>query len=82
MDTTRCYPGSLPKCWNCGAILLYLGRTPNAPCVTPNGRVDRHMSLVSGGFPGKPLRCSFCGRPSWSWIEDAQGRGRAPPPNL
>jgi hypothetical protein len=60
-DMLHCHPGSFPKCGRCGAILLYLGRVPSAPCVTPNGRVDGHMSYVEGK-PGAPSRCSFCKR--------------------
>lgn len=53
-----CYPGEWPKCWGCGAKLLYLGRTPTAECVTPTGRVDYHFKRVD--FTETGLVCTFC----------------------
>ena len=55
-----CYPGQYAKCRECNRILLYMGRVPSAPCVTPTGRIDCH---------GKQVRiiygissCDFCGQ--------------------
>jgi hypothetical protein len=66
-DKIDCYPGSYPRCYlGCGAILLYLGRVPSAPCVTPNGRIDGHMSYVRSHVNGRELGqliCDFCRRP-------------------
>lgn len=54
-----CYPGAWPKCWSCGVIVLRFGRTPSAPSVSPNGRIDGHMKYVSQNKRGA-LVCSFC----------------------
>ena len=64
-DRIDCYPGAYPRCrLGCGAILLYLGRVPSASCVSPNGRIDGHMSYVRGGFPGVKMTCAFCTKES------------------
>lgn len=62
-DATDCTPGEYPKCWGCGAIMLFRGRTPKAPCVSPSGRIDGHMKYVKGHSKGR-MRCAFCGRSS------------------
>jgi len=59
-DGWRCWPGEWPKCWRCGVIVLLFGRTPKAKCVSPNGRIDGHMSYVNG----RGNKCAFCGK-SW-----------------
>lgn len=56
-DGWRCYPGKWPKCWRCGVTVLRYGRTPEAACVTPNGRVDSHGAYVRGDGV-----CAFCGK--------------------
>lgn len=53
-----CHPGEWPKCWGCGAKLLYLGRVPIAECVTPTGRIDYHFKRVD--FTEAGLVCTFC----------------------
>lgn len=58
-DGLQCYPGEFPQCFSCQAIFLSLGRTPKAPCVTPNGRVDGHMEYVR--HKDGVTRCAFCG---------------------
>lgn len=64
-DRIDCYPGRYPRCYlGCGAILLYLGRVPSADCISPNGRIDGHMTYVRGGWPGRPMTCDFCGKRS------------------
>ena len=58
-DGWTCYPGSWPKCWRCGVKVMSYGKTPDAPCVSPNGRIDGHMSYVRG--IGGETACAFCG---------------------
>lgn len=60
-DGIQCRPGSWPKCFRCGVKLVQYGKTPDAECVTPNGRVDGHFSYVTGGG-GNGLVCAFCGK--------------------
>lgn len=60
-DGWSCYPGEWPKCWRCGVKVLRFGRTPNAKCVSPNGRIDGHLTYVKTGKKGT-LVCAFCGR--------------------
>ena len=59
-DGISCTPGEWPRCWRCGVTVLRWGRTPTAPCVTPNGRVDGHMSYVKTDSRGR-MTCAFCG---------------------
>ena len=54
----KCYPGAWAQCWNCGAKLLYLGRVPEASCVSPSGRIDVHMKRVK--FVDGQMVCNFC----------------------
>lgn len=64
--TFRCYPGTFAQCGGCGAILLYLGRVPDAPCIRPNGRIDGHGLYVRTHVNGKKLPkpvCDFCREP-------------------
>jgi hypothetical protein len=65
-ESLRCFPNTFPQCWRCNAKLVYLGRVPSAPCVTPNGRVDGHGAYIKTGFSlseGKPFSiCAFCER--------------------
>lgn len=60
-DGWRCYPGEWPTCWRCGAIVLRYGRTPEAECVTPNGRIDRHARYMKVNDAGE-FACAFCGK--------------------
>lgn len=53
------HPGRFPYCWKCGCIQLWMPKTPDANCVTPNGRTDGHGTLVDYSNPKKP-RCAFC----------------------
>ncbi len=57
-DGWTCYPGKWPKCWRCGVTVLTYGRTPEAECVTPNGRVDGHGGYVR--LAGGTTVCAFC----------------------
>jgi hypothetical protein len=59
-DGIKCVPGAWPACWRCGVKVLLWGRVPSAPCVTPNGRVDGHMSYVRTDAKGR-TSCAFCG---------------------
>lgn len=53
------YPGRFPKCWQCGVQFVSMGKTPDAPCVTPNGRIDGHgmYVVIQNGY----VTCAFCG---------------------
>lgn len=57
----NCHPGRFPKCGGCGKTLLFLGKVPDAPCVTPNGRIDGHGAYVR--FVGGKTICDFCKKP-------------------
>ena len=59
-DGWSCRPGEFPSCWRCGVKVLTHGRTPDAACVTPNGRIDGHMAYVR--HAGGKLVCAFCGK--------------------
>jgi len=73
-------PGKFPRCYSCGATQLYMGKFYDAPCVTPNGRTDGHMSYIRlGQGPPEGPRwevCLYCGRkwdeplPEWPEIEE------------
>lgn len=62
-DTITCYPGRWPQCWNCNAKLIYLGKTPEAECVTPSGLINKHGRMIKGsGKLGDPHVCAFCNK--------------------
>lgn len=61
-DGWSCYPGEWPSCWRCGVKVLRFGRTPTAACVTPNGRIDGHMSYAKGSGKVGETVCAFCGK--------------------
>lgn len=54
------HPNRFPFCYRCGTIQLWLPKTPDAPCVTPNGRTDGHGSYVT--YKKGVARCSFCNK--------------------
>jgi hypothetical protein len=60
-DKITCWPGRFPKCWGCGAVLLYLGRVPEAPCVDGGGHITSHMKYVRRLRSGRFV-CHFCGK--------------------
>lgn len=61
VDRINCHPGQFPKCWNCNSILVYLGKPPDAECVTPTGMIDKHRSMVN--MKDGVMMCHFCGKP-------------------
>ncbi len=59
LDGWQCHPGEWPVCWRCGVKVLVFGRTPTAACISPNGRIDGHLTYAM--FDGDRLVCMFCG---------------------
>lgn len=72
----KCYPGSWPVCQKCGAKIMCWGRTPIAPCVSPNGRVDGHNSYVAVTRDGVWV-CAFCKKPTGLTVKDPKAFRKA-----
>lgn len=57
----RLYPGAYPRCENCRAYQLWMGKSSRRLCVSGAGRTDQHRGYIEM-VKGK-IVCAFCHRP-------------------